>query len=69
MREQKVLVVNLKSGQKLIIPALNIRYVESINKDACRVYFWDQSIAVERDYDWMVKFLAKDYDRSDANEY
>ena len=69
MREQKVLVVNLKSGQKLIIPALNIDYVESINKDACRIYFHGNTVAVERDYDWMVKFLAKDYDRSDANEY
>ena len=69
MREHKILVVNLKSGQKLIVPALNIEYVESINKDVCRVYYCGTSIAVERDYDWMIKFLAKDYDRSDANEY
>ena len=69
MREQKVLVVNLKSGQKLIIPSANIDYVESINNEACRIYYCNNTILVARDYDWMIKFLAKDYDRSDANEY
>ena len=70
MREQKVLIVNLKDGQKLLIVATSIQYVESFSNEACRVYYGDNRVVcIARDYDWMAKFLAKPYDISTANEY
>lgn len=70
MREQKIIYINLKNGEKLVIPSANISHVESIGRDACRVYYGEgKSVDIKRDIDWMVKHLAKDYDRSDADEY
>ena len=69
MTEQKVLIVHLKDRTDLYIVSTSIQYVEELSKQACRIHYAnDKVIDVLRDKDWMLKFLVKAYDKSEANE-
>ena len=68
MREQKILLVKLKNGKKLVITSANITSVEELDKESCRVYYADKYIDIQRSVEWMMKHLIKDYEESDAFE-
>ena len=68
MREFRVLHIKTKLGKILLIPSHNINYVEEIENAHSRIYYFDKVIDIDRDIDWMRKFLIKGYDESTANE-
>lgn len=67
-KKQKLLHVKRTNGKFLLVLSANITHVEQISSEVCRIHFSDQSILIDRDYQWVRKHLREDYDESECHE-